>query len=189
LSLSPETQITNVLYRYAELIDTGDFDAIADLFSDARLNVLDSGGMADLPGPEIARIFGEQVRRYDDGTPRTKHVITNPIVEVDEAAGTATCRSYYTVVQQAGTGPLRPIIAGRYHDQFTRIDGTWRFTHRDYSLVDLVGDLSDHLPRAEVMVPGPCHSGRRATCVTSRHCAGSSLARRLHPSAPSVRTS
>ena len=145
--MSPETQITNVLYRYAELIDAGDFDGIAELFADARLSVLDAGGLSEVDGREVARIFGEQIRRYDDGTPRTKHVITNPIVEVDEAAGTATCRSYYTVLQQADGGPLQPIIAGRYHDRFERLDGTWRFTYRDYSLVDLVGDLSHHLPQ------------------------------------------
>ena len=49
--------------------------------------------------------------------------------------------------QQADGSPLQPIIAGRYHDRFTRIDGTWRFTHRDYSLSDLFGDLTRHLPQ------------------------------------------
>ena len=82
---------------------------------------------------------------YDDGTPRTKHVTTNPIVEVDEALGTATCRSYYTVLQQIGDGPLQPVVAGRYHDRFERVADEWRFSERDYSLMDLTGEISGHL--------------------------------------------
>ena len=84
---------------------------------------------------------------YLDGTPRTKHVVTNPIIEVDEGVGTATCRSYYTVPQQTDDFPLQVIVAGRYHDQFQRVDGQWRYCFRDYPLIDLVGDLSHHLSR------------------------------------------
>ena len=72
-------------------------------------------------------------------------MVTNPIVEVDESAGTATCRSYYTVLQQTETLPLQVIAAGRYHDTFARVDGAWGFASRDYSLFDMQGDLSQHL--------------------------------------------
>jgi SnoaL-like domain len=54
-------------------------------------------------------------------------VITNPIIEVDETAGTASCRSYYTVIQQTDDLPLQVIVAGRYHDQFLLVDGRWRY--------------------------------------------------------------
>ena len=70
---------------------------------------------------------------------------TNPIIEIDEALGTATCRSCYTVLQQIGDGPLQPIVAGRYHDHFERVGDVWRFSERDYSMMDLVGDVSGHL--------------------------------------------
>ena len=33
------TAITNLLYRYAELMDAGDFAAVADLFTHARIKV------------------------------------------------------------------------------------------------------------------------------------------------------
>jgi hypothetical protein len=49
------------------------------------------------------------------------------------------------VFQQVPGEPLQPIIAGRYHDRFERIDGVWWFAARDYTLVDLVGDLTRHL--------------------------------------------
>jgi len=86
----------------------------------------------------------EWTRRYPDGTPRTKHLVTNLILEIDEAAGSATCRSYYCVLQQTDALPLQPIVAGRYHDEFRRIDSAWRFTRRHY-INDLAGDVSAHL--------------------------------------------
>jgi hypothetical protein len=91
---------------------------------------------------------------YPDGTPRTKHVVTNPIIEVDEAAGTATCRSYYTVMQHTDEFPLQPIVAGRYHDRFQRVDGRWRYSFRDYSLMDMVADVSHHLSRPIASIGG-----------------------------------
>ena len=81
---------------------------------------------------------------YPCGTPRTRHLISNPIVEIDEAAGTATARSCYTVLQATEQLPLQAIASGRYHDCFARIDGQWCFTAREYRL-DLVGDMSRHL--------------------------------------------
>jgi 3-phenylpropionate/cinnamic acid dioxygenase small subunit len=81
---------------------------------------------------------------YEDGTPRTKHVTTNAIIDVDEDAGTATCRAYFTVFQALEEFSLQPIIAGRYHDKFERVDGAWRFTER-MMLPELMGDLSKHL--------------------------------------------
>jgi len=140
------TAITNLLYRYAELIDQGDFAGVGELFGHARILM---GGGTVTDGPGLQAHFEEIVIRYPDGTPRTKRVTTNPIVEFGPDGTTATCRSYYTVLQQVGDTPLQPIIAGRYHDRFELVDGTWRWAERDYGLVDLVGDLSRHL-RIEV---------------------------------------
>ena len=147
---SSEVQITNLLYRYAELIDSGDFDALGELFAHARIDLVgdDGGTETGMPGDQVGQMMSDRVIRYDDGTPKTKHVITNPIVEVDDDAGTAECRSYYTVFQKAdGDQPLQPIIAGRYVDRFERVDGVWRWSYRDYSRIDQIGDLRRHLHR------------------------------------------
>ena len=81
---------------------------------------------------------------YDDGTPRTRHVTTNLIIDVDEEAGTGTCRSYVTVFQQTDDFPLQPVYQNRYEDRFERVDGTWRFEHR--RMCDhRPGDTSRHL--------------------------------------------
>jgi 3-phenylpropionate/cinnamic acid dioxygenase small subunit len=136
-------QIQNLVHRYAELIDRGDFDGLGDLLAGAEVGAADSPG--SLTGHDaVVAMFTSSTRRYPDGTPRTKHVTTNCIIEVDDPAGTATCRSYFTVFQQVPALPLQPVIAGRYHDRFVRDDGVWRFAERRF-WIDLVGDLSQHL--------------------------------------------
>ena len=140
--ISAETEIINLLYRYAELMDAGDLENVAALFSHASVKT--SEGLVDGAGPLLA-LWRKHVRIYPCGTPRTKHVITNPILEIDEAAGTAACRSYYSVLQATSELPLQIIAAGRYHDVFTHDGVRWRFAERDYTLLDLTGNLSQHL--------------------------------------------
>lgn len=137
------TAITNLLYLYAERMDAGDLEGVAALFDHARITSGPDGAVLDSAG--LLAQWRAYVRIHPCGTPRTKHVITNPIVNVDEAAGRATCRSYYTVLQAAPGVPLQVIAAGRYHDAFERVDGAWRFSARDYTMLDLVGDVSQHL--------------------------------------------
>jgi len=136
------TQIQNLVHRYAELIDLGDFDALGQLLGRAEVGSGDHPGTLTGAGA-LAAMFTSTTRRYGDGTPRTKHVTTNCIIEVDEAAATATCRSYFTVLQAVPELPLQPIVAGRYHDRFAREDRTWRFAERRF-FIDLVGDVSRH---------------------------------------------
>jgi 3-phenylpropionate/cinnamic acid dioxygenase small subunit len=140
-----ETQITNLLYRYAECIDAGDLEGAAALFEHARIRI---GGTDTIDATQLLAIWRSLIVLHPDGTPRTKHVTTNPIVEVDEDAGTASCRSYYTVLQQTDDFALQTIVTGRYHDRFERVDSTWRYSYRDLTLIDMVGDVSHHLTSA-----------------------------------------
>ncbi len=136
-------EIGNLLYRYAELMDAGDLPGVAALFDHARMRL--RGEPELLGSAAMLETWRRFVRLHADGTPRTKHVITNPIIEIDEALDRATCRSYFTVLQATERVALQVIAAGRYHDEFERVDRRWRFSYRDYSLMDLVGDLDDHL--------------------------------------------
>jgi ketosteroid isomerase-like protein len=139
----PETHVANLVFAYAERIDAGDFEGVAELFRHGEITV--SGNDVRRAGIDQVRgMYEGWTRRYADGTPRTKHVTTNLIIEVDEDRATATCRSYFSVLQQTDDFRLQPIIAGRYHDRFERSDGQWRFAQR-HIITDLVGDLSRHL--------------------------------------------
>jgi len=137
------TAITNLLYRYAELMDAGKLEEVAAMFEHARVTV--GGGKVIEGAAPMLEQWRAFVRIHPCGTPRTRHVITNPIVEIDEAVGRASCRSVYTVFQQTPELPLQAIASGRYHDTFERVEGIWRFATRDYSMLDYIGDLSQHL--------------------------------------------
>jgi 3-phenylpropionate/cinnamic acid dioxygenase small subunit len=140
---SSHRAIGNLITTYAELVDEGDFAGLGTLLAGATF----TGGGAPVNGPAaIEKMFRDTVIVYDDGTPRTKHVTTNIAIEVDEEAGTAVARSYFTALQALPGLALQPIASGRYHDRFERRDGQWRFAERRVR-VDLVGDVSRHLRR------------------------------------------
>ena len=135
--------IETLIMTYAERVDLGDFGGVADLFDGATYrSALGDDVMVQEGRDAVLNTFETLVRRYPDGTPRTKHVTTNVMVEVD--GDTATARSYYTVMQQTEVLALQPIICGRYHDAFAKQGGAWRFTDR-LIFSDLIGDLSQHL--------------------------------------------
>ena len=135
--------ISNLVFSYAERIDDGDYRGVAELFRFGEITA--EGNAARYRGvDQVLQMYEGWTRRHEDGTPRTKHVTTNLIIEVDDESGTAHCRSYFTVLQQTKTLALQPIIAGRYRDRFERVEDVWRFTHR-HMITDLIGDLSQHL--------------------------------------------
>lgn len=136
--------LTDLLYRYAELIDAADFAGLRTLFARCRMLLTDEHVMA---GPAFVDLLERTLVRYEDGTLRTKHVITNPIVEVENEGVAAILRSYYTVLQQAPGRGIETIAAGRYVDRFERIQQQWWFVERDYRGLDFVGDLSRHQRR------------------------------------------
>lgn len=134
--------ISRLVYTYAERLDAGDFEGVADLFAHATLR---AGGRSEvLRGRDGAlAMYRNSVVLYDR-SPCTKHVITNLIVDLDAGGRTASARSYFTVLQARPELPLQVVIAGRYHDRFARIGGTWHFTERVF-FADLFGDLRFHL--------------------------------------------
>jgi len=130
-------QISDLMFRYAELFDTGRFDEFAALFEHGQWHKAGPGAAA------TRRWIEDNVRLYD-GLPRTKHVTTNVVADVDEDAGTATASAYVTIFQALPDFPLQPIFCGRYQDRLTRINGEWRWTERRV-LNDLYGDISRHV--------------------------------------------
>lgn len=119
VALPAHVQVANLLARYAEAMDLGDFDAVADLFADGLVT--------------------------SEGTPHTKHLTTNLILDIDDEAGTASARSYYCVLQAVPPDfPLQPIITGRYHDTFARDGESWHFASR-HIFTDQIGSLGHHL--------------------------------------------
>jgi 3-phenylpropionate/cinnamic acid dioxygenase small subunit len=136
--------INTLLMTYAELVDAGRFADVAAMFEHAtyRIQHGDSPDVSNYQGAAEVQTFCEQTRLYPDGTPRTKHVVTNVVIDVD--GDRADARSYVTVLQQTDVLPLQPIASGRYTDRFERVAGTWRFADRLISGF-LLGDRSQHV--------------------------------------------
>ena len=152
MSFEDKLAVTELLYRYAELIDAGDFDGVGQLLARATFagtRSRRSRAAGDIqPGTSgaeaIAKLFAMTTRRYPDhdNTPRTRHLVLNPIVDVEDR--TATARSTFCVIQNTETVPLRPIVVGRYFDCFSCDDDGWHFTARQVD-VEMIGDISAHL--------------------------------------------
>ena len=140
---SHEAAVAALVHRYAELLDGGDLDGVAGLFERATWRA--AGREEALRGIAQVRRAYDTVRLYD-GRPLTRHVITNVTIDVDEGETSAAARSYFTVLQATPDLPLQPIIAGTYHDRFSRDDDGWYFTDRLIT-PELFGDLSHHLTR------------------------------------------
>lgn len=135
--------IANLIATYARLVDAGDFRGVGTLMSGASF----AGSGTPIHGrAAIEKMLTDTVIRYEDGTPRTKHVTTNLAIEIDEDDATAVARSYFTVLQALPDLPLQTIASGRYTDHFHRRDETWTFTARRVHL-DLIGDVTRHLRR------------------------------------------
>ena len=141
--------VKNLIYRYADCIDRGDLQSVADLFSHGRIIALDeAGGETDIVGAEAVHgLYVSFTRLYeDDGSPHTLHVTTNVIVDVDPDGQAASARSYAVVFQAVDGFPLQPIIGVRYYDRFEKAGGDWRFSERKIE-TRMAGDLSRHLLR------------------------------------------
>ena len=139
--ISDERAIENLIARYSFLVDDGDFDGLGEL--------LDACALTLGPGPAvsgraaIARLARAALMTYDDGTPRTRHVTTNVLVEVDDSGMAARSQSYYTVLQSLPDFPLQPVATGTYRDRFEKRDGRWMFVERSVQ-TRFAGDTSRH---------------------------------------------
>lgn len=135
--------IQNLLFRYCDRLDRGDLDGMAELF--ARADVYLPADPQPIRDPaRIAALYRQYTRLYPDtGTPKTRHVTTNVMIEA-EGEGHARAQSYVIVFQATNDFRLQPVIGGRNHDRFVKVDGTWRFSERRIE-TDLFGDLSAHM--------------------------------------------
>lgn len=135
-------EVHELLARYAEAVDDGDFEEVGRLF--ARATVRDAQGAVVAEGAEAtARLFAATTRRHADGTPRTAHLVTNVVVDAT-GPDEVRVRSRFCVLQATDAVALAPVVVGRYDDTMVRDRGRWRFAERRMR-PELWGDVSDHL--------------------------------------------
>ena len=142
--MEPAIAIPNLLYTYAMRFDDGDFEGAAALFD--RGCLVAQGHRIE--GREaILALWQQWVKTYD-GKPLTRHITTNPIIDVASDGTSATCQSQWTVLQAAPGYPLQIVATGRYRDKLARDGADWHFTEREYLQTDLVGDSRAHTLQA-----------------------------------------
>jgi hypothetical protein len=139
--ISDDRAIENLIARYSFLVDDGDFDGLGELLADCALTL--GPGPAVRGREAVAALARAALMTYDDGTPRTRHVTTNVLIEIDDAGTGARSQSYYTVLQSLPDFPLQPIATGTYRDRFEKRDDRWRFVERSVQ-TRFAGDTSRH---------------------------------------------
>ena len=142
--MSAEDDIRDLMNQYCFAIDSGDFKSLQRLLQHARWIA-----EGQTPGPEAAN----NVILYADGTPRTKHVISNISINLDSGGTAASAHSYVTVYQATDDFPLQAIFVGDYFDTFVKEAGRWRFAVREIKH-SLIGDMSRHLRVPSLTIPG-----------------------------------
>lgn len=135
-----ESEITRLLNTYVHHLDGGRFAEIAELFGDAKFEVM---GTTVSGRDNIEAFLTGNVRKHEDGTPRTAHTLANTLIDIHPSGSSASSVSYFTVHQQVEGLALQPICTGHYLDTFELHDGQWRFAARDLR-PRFFGDLSFH---------------------------------------------
>jgi hypothetical protein len=145
--------IHTLLVTYTELVDASRWAEAAAMFEHGTYSheygPPGRGRIVTQTGTQEVQAYMARTPVYPDGTPRTRHTLTNINIQLDGDAATAL--SYLTVLQQTDALPLQPIATGHYVDRFERVDGKWRFADRLMTNF-MVGDLSQHgkgMSRAE----------------------------------------
>ncbi len=137
--LADEQEIVRVLHDCAAAYDAGRFDEVAGYFADGVWHV---GPDAALTAGDVAAFLHGNIELYD-GSPRTRHVISNVRVEVRDDGAAAHAESVVIVYQALPAGPIKILVRGAYHDDFVRTD-RWRLAERR-STTDAVDGIETHI--------------------------------------------
>ena len=77
--LSDGDRIRNLLGAYCELVDAGDHVGVGALFGDDGVLAADDGTVIARGQAAIADFYARTTKRHD-GSPRTKHLVTNTVL-------------------------------------------------------------------------------------------------------------
>ena len=143
--------IEEIMFTYAEGIDQGDIETVAQLFMQGAIVLPDGNEIRGYQ--EVFDSYTGMIMFYDEQerlvpyqrnacSPRTRHVVTNLIFEFDNAVASAHVRSYFTVYQTLG-GKNEVIAGGRYVDHFVKAIHGWYLVERKIHFENM-GDMSRH---------------------------------------------
>jgi SnoaL-like domain len=131
-------EISSLLYRYAELLNTGEFELVGELFSQGQVRV-EGNPNVYVGAAEVAEMYRSTV----GGSNGVDSLLFTSNLQVSVEGSKATAKSYFMAYHQR-PGAILPVVGGRYRDRLVRREGQWAFAERVMT-IDLVGDLGSHL--------------------------------------------
>lgn len=139
--------ITELMYRYAIVHNTGDVKGYADLFTDdakiydQTMSYMFAEGRQNI----LKQAQSDREHYFKEGVPEKKgqlrltklrHNITNPVVTLNKD-GTARGVCYVQVVaEDPGVGPAL-LAQGYYVDEYVKKNGKWLISRRDINAVEI----------------------------------------------------
>lgn len=123
--------IRRLKHEYCFLIDDGDYEAWADLFTaDGRFESSQGGTYT---GPDELTAFARD--EFDAAFAQTAHVVTNPVIDVDGTE--ATGRWYLVLIFETPDGETG-WVQTTYDDEYRKVDGEWNIA-RSRSIAGIEG--------------------------------------------------
>jgi SnoaL-like domain len=136
--------IKRLKYRYARLLDTKDFDSLADLFVE-EATASYSGGQLSYEGRDA--IIGFLRAALGSTTMLTSHLVGQPEIELtghDSAEGTWALQDMVILAEQG----IEIRGTAFYEDRYVKVAGAWRFRHTGYRRV--YEEMSPRLSEAKI---------------------------------------
>jgi ketosteroid isomerase-like protein len=132
MTANERRELHELVERYAQAVDRGDWPAVAELFvEDGVLATWINPGKTSATGehvgrPAIAKAL-ESMKKYS----ATHHTISShsAVVEGLHATGETLCTAHH--IEDAGKGRHDRVLYIRYVDTFMRTSGPWLFSRRE----------------------------------------------------------
>lgn len=121
--------VLSCLYQYCHLVDRGEVDEIAALFTEEAVLWPVYQGDGRIEGRAAIRAW---FQNYDTevraGRRHRRHKISSPFIRIDGDTASVDCYLDSSTVLIATN--VISVSAGRYEDKLVKADGTWLFTQR-----------------------------------------------------------
>ena len=117
-------EIVSLTVRYCWALDERDWNSLSEVFSSdayAKYGVTEHKGIDSII---------EKCQKALLPLDFSHHMVTNHVVELE--GDEATCKCYFQAqhVRNSTPGGVNFIIAGKYEDELTRINGEWKISSR-----------------------------------------------------------
>ncbi|KAK1719426.1 hypothetical protein CaCOL14_006113 [Colletotrichum acutatum] len=133
--------IQRLIYRHGHIFDYGKWEEYLQLYRHAEWY---NPGAPPLSAQGLLDNFRRMIVMHD-GSPRTHHLMHNPLIDVAPDGRTASATTTVQVLQSVPPAfPMQTILVGHYKDEFAKDEGgEWHFTKRETHPI-FWGDVSQH---------------------------------------------